>query len=327
MGLAVLALVLIPLVVWLAANPVVRVQTPQGTLVLNFPEGIPADLEVLVDGEKVKVKNLDKDHKQVDIAVGDRLIEVRDGEKLLQREPKVAIASGKKTVLTVEIDRGKKVGLVEPPRQPREEELVELGNMSGLLGRPNRLHFSPDGKLAVSTSRPSIDPFINSVAVWDLDRRTRVGKVHQPAAGDAILCPLGCLLDPIALKVVVWSPLIDKEEKFPLAPSSYVSCFALSPTKIQVAAAGGDGIAEVWNLKPIRKHRAFTHGKCIYHTTYSSDAHFLLTGGDDAVVRIWDVEKDRQEHSYETPLAKANRHSWSRLACRPTASELRLSPW
>jgi WD40 repeat protein len=82
-----------------------------------------------------------------------------------------------------------------------------------------------------------------------------------------------------------------------------VRSVALAADGKRFASADGLGVVCIWDFKTGAKLREFKHGAGVNSVAVSSDGQYLLTGSDDKVVRIWSVEKDRQERALESHAA------------------------
>src|SRR5205807_2144812 len=80
----------------------IKVETPNGTIVLEFPDGLPDDAEVVVDGTVVKYQRTGDKNAEVVVTAGEREIVVRAGGKEFRSKDKVVVPkSGKTPAVTV----------------------------------------------------------------------------------------------------------------------------------------------------------------------------------------------------------------------------------
>jgi WD40 repeat protein len=69
--------------------------------------------------------------------------------------------------------------------------------------------------------------------------------------------------------------------------------------KFFLAPSYDDGFVRIWSLPLLKLHREFKHGKSADTACFTADENLILSGGDDKVIRLWDIENDRQENTYE----------------------------
>jgi hypothetical protein len=74
-----------------------------------------------------------------------------------------------------------------------------------------------------------------------------------------------------------------------------INCIAVSPSGRYAAGADYGGIVHIWDLGTGKKVQELHHGSANHHAhiihsvSYSSCCTALATGGDDGIIRIWDV--------------------------------------
>jgi WD40 repeat protein len=85
---------------------------------------------------------------------------------------------------------------------------------------------------------------------------------------------------------------------------AYRSFYTISHSKNFFAAGGADGWIYTWELtkdKQPKFHLALKgHTGAILSTAFSSNQTYLLSGGDDQTLRLWDVKKARLLHTITT---------------------------
>jgi WD40 repeat protein len=91
---------------------------------------------------------------------------------------------------------------------------------------------------------------------------------------------------------------------------------AYAPERNELAVAASDGYiyfleADSWQLK----HKIKAHEHSVFCLKYSPDGKFLLSGGRDAFLRIWDIENNFEEQ----PTEAAHLFTVNALAFHPSA--------
>jgi WD40 repeat protein len=288
--------------IWVAAGQMFSVRTEYGNLVLKFPQGIPENLAVQVDGKLVTLKGVDSGKGEVTIEVGERSLVVRDGKRLLADE-KVKILRREATVLDVSIDRG--VPVAKKPPQPEDDEPAgEIASMSGFThGYPLSVRFTPDGAFAIS-SEPHSATFVQECTrLWDLKKRKLVKSWGRWEAY-AEISPDGKVVASISNNNQI--EFVDSKNGIPLGSikngfgGRSPADFSFSSNgKLLLVAGVGDGFVRLWQVQNGAQFREFKHGNSTATACFVPDRKFVLSGGNDHAVRLWDIEEDRQERAYE----------------------------
>jgi len=89
---------------------------------------------------------------------------------------------------------------------------------------------------------------------------------------------------------------------------------AINSTALQVATGSADYTAKVWNALSGEELQTFQHSRIIKSVNFSSDNKWILTGGQDKMIRIFDLEKPEVEcrkmegHTDSVRVAVWNNH-------------------
>jgi WD40 repeat protein len=301
---AVLALVLAAMgtTAALLLGPRVKVETPNGTVVLEFPDGIPEDAEVLVDGAVVKYQRMgDKDAKIVVVA-GEREVVVKSGGKEFRAKDKVVVPkNGKAPAVTVAFagrTSGTDIGQKTKPALG-DDPVGPVISMTGHKGPGYFVTFSSDGLHAVSLGGADYH-------VWDLAKRRSLLHwnpnsnsiwVHpRPVFASGVKLVLGGAADEVWL----YDSATGRKAGGPIKiKEAVIRWVDLSPDSSRAVTGSRDGVVCLWNMKDGTKLNEFKHGSEINCTAFSADGKWLLTCCGEKIVRLWNLEKDKQERAFE----------------------------
>jgi serine/threonine protein kinase/WD40 repeat protein len=291
-------------------------QTPKEVVHLEFPQGVPENLEILVDGNKVAFRKVDGNRVEVSAPEGQRTIVVRDGERVLS-EKQVEVGG---QIPPVQVTRGP--GPAPVPPLPQEDAPDPVGPVLNLAGHAYAIlsvDFSPDGRQAVSGSQ-------YETVVWDLKKRKLEEKLTQGFAplrytpdGKYLLLagtrPANLLLQDLTAKKEASSP-----GKFPGRPprlgprrigtqpsatsvslehSRPVTCLTVSPDSRKLVTGTQAGTVRVWELPVGKLLREFKQEGAITAVALAPDGRSVLFGDAQGRVILWDLEKDRQERQFQ----------------------------
>jgi WD40 repeat protein len=193
------------------------------------------------------------------------------------------------------------------PRQPTQPPVAEddtpPGPVISLAGHTHAVYdiaFAPDGKYALSSG-------YDKVRVWDLEKRRQKGEWAQE------LTLLVFTSDGKRVAVGGSSGILSFKDPFtgkPLGASELkhersIYSFGLSRSGRFAFTVDALGFLRVWDLQTGNLYRKFEHGPSASAAALSPDDHSLLTSGDDKHLRLWNLEKDRQERLFEGHSGRA----------------------
>ncbi|MCI0379259.1 MAG: serine/threonine protein kinase [Gemmataceae bacterium] len=124
--------------------------------------------------------------------------------------------------------------------------------------------------------------------------------------------------------IVVWDPLTGKAEMELQGPFRTIYTIAFSPDGTKLAAAGGDQIIRLWDLRSGDEIHDLLPGVAgsIYALTFSADGRRLYSSGEQSSVLVWDV---RTGQRVDTLLGHSNRVTG--LALGDQGRRLATSSW
>jgi serine/threonine protein kinase len=293
-----------------AAGVVVRVNTSQGTMVLEFPQGIPDNAEVLVDGDKVTLKRITPGQGEITIAAGQRVVEVRAGKDFWRQE-NVTVSRGGKPVLQVALVPNQAAVVAKKPAtaggsSAPAQSNVAVGPIISLAGHTGPimcLAVSPDGRFAVSHGGLGD----SALHLWDLSKQRQLYKISNAECdglavlwtrdGRAVL--LGGNGDRGAGAVVLQDARTGRRLGNMISHERPVRSVALSVDGKLFASADDTGLVRVWDFKTGAKLHDFQHSLGVYSVAFSPGGKHVLTGCADKNMRLWSLDKDAQERLFE----------------------------
>ncbi len=104
------------------------------------------------------------------------------------------------------------------------------------------------------------------------------------------------------LGVFVWDLNVSKTEPVRWCPidDETIHCIALSPNSQRIAMGSESGNLTVWDINQWEKlYTKSAHGKWqINETVFSPDGKYVLTGGEEGIVKMWESSTGDFVHSY-----------------------------
>ena len=253
--------------------------------------GEPRRLGRQQEGHAHGIDNVTDKGEVTTIKVGERSLVVRDGKRILTDKKVKIIRDKEKTVVEVSMD--------EPPQDPPppgRHVPVEIASMSGFThGIPLSVRLSPDGAFAI-TSEPHSATFVQDCTrLWDLKKRKLVKSWGRWEAY-AEISPDGKVVASVSNNNQI--EFVDSKSGKPLGSIKNAfggrspSDFSFSSNgKLLLVAGVGDGFVRLWKVQNGAQFRDFKHGNSTATACFTPDQKFVLSGGDDHAVRLWDIEE------------------------------------
>lgn len=195
------------------------------------------------------------------------------------------------------------------------------------LGPPLRGHtkrvfdvaFSPDGKMLVSGSQDGSvrlwkvnNPKIPSHTIWT--GKSSIQSVAFNPSGKTIAFDTGG-------KLILWDLVEDKNLAVFTGQKPYSPAIAFSPTdKFIVSGGYGDGNVMLRDFISNASSAQLlgSHKKPVWSVDFSLDGKLLASGGQDQIIRIWEIEKLQQFG----PILKGHRDGVESVAFSPDGTML-----
>jgi WD40 repeat protein len=98
-------------------------------------------------------------------------------------------------------------------------------------------------------------------------------------------------------RMFLWNAADAKVLGQKLAHNGGVTSLIFHPQSTQLLSAGKDGTIKLWPLPPIPS-RSLTHPVAVLAATTTTDGKRLFTGGEDKILRSWDLSKDQVDKQF-----------------------------
>jgi hypothetical protein len=87
-----------------------------------------------------------------------------------------------------------------------------------------------------------------------------------------------------------------------LPPGVQPSVVALSPDGRWLAVGGGQGVVELWQVRPPRRLRPLAgHSAAVASLAFSADSASLVSGGADGAVKVWNLKEGIEAKTFGQP--------------------------
>jgi WD40 repeat protein/mono/diheme cytochrome c family protein len=276
-------------------EPVIPEVLPRTT----WPAAV-SDLAITPDG-KVLIVAASRDVVFVDLASGNLLGRL---SPLPSRVSRIDLSPDGKLLAVAygEPSRFGRVALYRVDSLPLYDPLGPERTIDAHRDVVYELRFSPEGHRLATCSYDKL------VRLWDPATGQEIAtlKDHSDGVYGLAWSPDGKLLATAAADraVKIW----DTETKTRLysltEATDWLYAAAWHPKKNWVAAAGVDKSIRVWEVdrqggKVV--HSVFAHDGPVTRLEYTPDGRFLLSAGEDGVVKIWDAERMVEEQVLREP--------------------------
>ncbi|MCI0684104.1 MAG: WD40 repeat domain-containing protein [Gemmataceae bacterium] len=98
----------------------------------------------------------------------------------------------------------------------------------------------------------------------------------------------------------LWNQQTGKEANILTGHAAAITSLNLNPAGTQLLSTSEDGSVKVWQL-PIVEPKPFVHPDQVTSLAVSADAARMVTGGQDKVVRLWNLANGAAERAYAGP--------------------------
>jgi serine/threonine protein kinase len=183
-------------------------------------------------------------------------------------------------------------------KQPGDDDgkVKELANIGGFVQTGSSVRFFPTELKALTSE------WGGPLRTWDLEKRKLLNS-SGPSTIYTEFCPDGRILASTGGAQIVFYDLQTWKSVSTLNTIHSSLDYSFSADgKWFLTAGAGDGFVRLWAYPPQpeqKHHREFKHGASCTTACFTVDGKYILTGGPDKYVRLWDIANDRQEKTYK----------------------------
>lgn len=158
--------------------------------------------------------------------------------------------------------------------------------------------FSSDGEILITADEHGI------IDLWNLENNGHHPPLtyHKSSIYSAIFIPGTNLLATVSDDTFLYVYDIQKENGFVFKKSGdFHLCLASDPIGSQLASAGYSGDIHIWNTKTWKRSLLIkkAHTISIQSMAYTRDGNWLVSGGGDNLIKIWDAKSGALQFELE----------------------------
>jgi WD40 repeat protein len=282
------------------ASTVIRILTPQGTLVVEVDD---PGVKVTIEGDGGLVI-AGAGAQEVRLKPGSYQVKATKDGKSVKREV-VTITRGGKQVVNVSLEPADLAKAT--PQQPPQTS-GEIRRFEGHTDKVWTVAYSPNGRQALTGSQTSL-------RLWDVATGKELhclegksGSVTEVAFTSDGQLGLASYSDGV---LILWDLESGKEVRRCEPHADPLYCVAVSPND-QFAVAGSRGVMILWDLQTGKELRRFHgHKDNVYGVAFSPDGRHIFSGGGseneaggypmgaDHTVRWWAVETGKELTAFQ----------------------------